>query len=59
MTPNHTLHHQALAFRARHVPGHPLVLPNAWDAPSARIIEDAGAPAVATTSAGLASGPWA
>lgn len=33
-----------------------LVLPNAWDVASARIIEDAGAYAIATTSAGVA---WA
>ena len=32
----------------------PLVLPNAWDAASARVIEDAGATAIATTSAGVA-----
>lgn len=32
-----------------------LVLPNAWDALSARIFEDAGFPAVATTSAGVAA----
>jgi 2-methylisocitrate lyase-like PEP mutase family enzyme len=32
-----------------------LVLPNAWDAISARIVEAAGFPAVATTSAGLAA----
>lgn len=32
-----------------------LVLVNAWDAASARIIEAAGAPAVATTSAGVAN----
>lgn len=32
----------------------PLVLPNAWDAMSARVIEDAGAKAIATTSAGVA-----
>jgi 2-methylisocitrate lyase-like PEP mutase family enzyme len=31
----------------------PLVLPNAWDAASARLIEQAGAKAVATTSAGI------
>jgi 2-methylisocitrate lyase-like PEP mutase family enzyme len=31
-----------------------LVLPNAWDAASARIFEDAGFPALATTSAGIA-----
>jgi len=38
------------------VPGRPLVLPNAWDTASARIVEEAGAAAMATTSAGLA---WA
>ena len=32
----------------------PLILPNAWDAASARIIEDQGALAIATTSAGVA-----
>ncbi len=32
-----------------------LLLCNAWDAASARIIEDAGLPAVATTSAGVAN----
>lgn len=31
----------------------PLVVPNAWDAASARVIEAAGAPAIATTSAGV------
>lgn len=41
-------------FRALHVPGDPLVLVNAWDAASARIVEASGAPAVATTSAGVA-----
>ncbi|MFJ8079573.1 isocitrate lyase/phosphoenolpyruvate mutase family protein [Streptomyces sp. NPDC096205] len=57
MTTNpHPLHDFALAFRALHVPGRPLVLPNAWDLASARLVEDAGAAAVATTSAGLA---WA
>ena len=56
MTNQNTLSDRALAFRALHVPGRPLILPNAWDAASARIVEDAGASAVATTSAGLA---WA
>lgn len=56
MTNHNTLRDRALAFHALHVPGRPLVLPNAWDAASARIVEDAGASAVATTSAGLA---WA
>jgi 2-methylisocitrate lyase-like PEP mutase family enzyme len=41
-------------FRSLHVPGNPLVLVNAWDAGSARIAEAAGAPAVGTTSAGVA-----
>ncbi|MFJ9893227.1 isocitrate lyase/phosphoenolpyruvate mutase family protein [Streptomyces sp. NPDC091280] len=56
MTNQNTLRDQALALHALHVPGRPLVLPNAWDAASARLAEDAGAAAVATTSAGLA---WA
>ncbi|MFE1291690.1 isocitrate lyase/phosphoenolpyruvate mutase family protein [Streptomyces sp. NPDC058751] len=56
MTDIERLRDSALAFRALHVPGRPLVLANAWDAVTARIVEDAGAAAVATTSAGLA---WA
>ena len=31
-----------------------LILPNAWDAASARTLEYAGAPAIGTTSAGIA-----
>src|SRR5437868_11209692 len=45
---------QALAFRSMHHGPRILVLPNAWDVASARIIEDAGYPALATTSAGVA-----
>jgi 2-methylisocitrate lyase-like PEP mutase family enzyme len=41
-------------FRDLHVPGKPLILVNAWDAASARIVEAAGAAAIATTSAGVA-----
>src|SRR3954454_14091967 len=41
-------------FRSWHVAGRPLVLPNAWDAASARLVVEAGAGAVATTSAGVA-----
>jgi len=44
---------KAEAFRALHHASHPLILPNAWDVPSARVFEDAGFPAVATSSAGL------
>ncbi|WP_446219278.1 isocitrate lyase/PEP mutase family protein [Micromonospora sp. IBHARD004] len=47
-------HIRALHFRSLHVPGEPLVLVNAWDAASARIVAAAGARAVATTSAGVA-----
>ncbi len=43
-----------MSFRDRHFHGDPIVLPNAWDAASARVIEQAGAVAVATTSAGVA-----
>ncbi|MGW3801350.1 isocitrate lyase/PEP mutase family protein, partial [Streptomyces clavifer] len=45
-------------FRALHhgrPPGDPLVLPGPWDAASARAFEDAGFPALATPSAGVAA----
>lgn len=45
----------ATTFRQLHRQ-QPLVLPNAWDAGSARVIERAGAQAIATTSAGVS---WA
>src|SRR5215472_9732428 len=45
---------KAEAFRALHDRSRVLVLPNAWDAMSARFIEEAGARAIATTSAGVA-----
>jgi 2-methylisocitrate lyase-like PEP mutase family enzyme len=43
-------------FRALHAGPDLLILPNAWDAGSARIIESAGAKAIATSSAAVA---WA
>jgi len=46
----------ARQFASLHVAGDPLILFNAWDAGSARLIESLGAPAIATTSAGFA---WA
>jgi 2-methylisocitrate lyase-like PEP mutase family enzyme len=46
----------AKTFRDLHNPPSLLILPNAWDAGSARIFEDTGAKAIATTSAGVA---WA
>ncbi|SDZ15482.1 2-Methylisocitrate lyase, PEP mutase family [Amycolatopsis xylanica] len=42
-------------LRALHVPGSPLILPNAWDADSARLVEAAGFPVVATSSAAVAA----
>ena len=45
---------KAIQFRQRHRGPGALVLPNAWDVASARIFEEAGFPAVATTSAGIA-----
>jgi 2-methylisocitrate lyase-like PEP mutase family enzyme len=45
---------RAEEFRQLHQPGRLLLLPNAWDAGSARVIEACGAAAIATTSAGLA-----
>ncbi|WP_329197948.1 MULTISPECIES: isocitrate lyase/PEP mutase family protein [unclassified Streptomyces] len=44
----------AAAFAALHTPARPLALANAWDVASARLVEAAGAAAVATTSAGVA-----
>lgn len=42
-------------LRSLHVPGDPLVLPNAWDVASAKTVVAAGFPVVATTSAGVAA----
>src|SRR5262249_62187324 len=46
----------ATLFRRLHQGPALLILANAWDAGSARLIESLGAPAIATTSAGVA---WA
>jgi 2-methylisocitrate lyase-like PEP mutase family enzyme len=46
-------------FRALHrgrLPGDPLVLPGPWDVVSARVCAEAGFPALATPSAGIAAG---
>jgi 2-methylisocitrate lyase-like PEP mutase family enzyme len=45
---------KAEAFRALHVPGDPFVIPNPWDAGSARMLAGLGAKALATTSSGYA-----
>jgi 2-methylisocitrate lyase-like PEP mutase family enzyme len=56
--PQPSQHDLAARFRDLHArgAGRILVLPNAWDAMSARVVEEAGARAIATTSAGIA---WA
>ncbi|PXY20736.1 isocitrate lyase/PEP mutase family protein [Prauserella muralis] len=41
-------------LRDLHVPGRPLVLPNVWDADTARLVEAAGFGAVATSSVAVA-----
>lgn len=46
---------QAQALRGLHRRGDPLVLPNAWDAASARAVEEAGFAAVATSSGAVAA----
>jgi len=45
---------KAEAFRAMHRGPKVLLLPNAWDVASARVFEEAGIAAIATTSAGIA-----
>jgi 2-methylisocitrate lyase-like PEP mutase family enzyme len=45
---------KAIAFRAMHTGPRILLLPNAWDVISARVFEEAGFGAAATTSAGIA-----
>jgi 2-methylisocitrate lyase-like PEP mutase family enzyme len=63
-----TQNHKALQLLELHRAANPVVLINAWDAASARIVEHAGFPAIATTSAGVANAlgyadgqhvPWA
>jgi 2-methylisocitrate lyase-like PEP mutase family enzyme len=41
-------------FRALHVPGDPLLMPNPWDAGTARVLATLGFKALATTSSGYA-----
>jgi 2-methylisocitrate lyase-like PEP mutase family enzyme len=49
-----SLREKALRLRELHHGDRILVLPNVWDAGSARLVEQAGYPAIATTSAGIA-----
>ena len=52
--PNLEQRQKAEAFRKLHTERDVLLLPNVWDVASARIVEDAGFPAIATSSAGIA-----
>src|SRR6188472_938267 len=54
-TPAIDLGAHAERLRSLHVPGDPLLLPNAWDAATARAVVEAGFPVVATTSGGVAA----
>lgn len=49
-----TPYEKAVQFLALHHPGSSFLLPNAWDGASARLFEEAGFPAIGTTSAGIA-----
>jgi 2-methylisocitrate lyase-like PEP mutase family enzyme len=51
-----TQQQKAADLLALHTPGTPVVLANVWDVPSAKIVAEAGYPAIATSSAGAA---WA
>jgi len=53
--PRDDIDRRCALLRSLHVPGRPLVLPNAWDVPSARAVVAAGFPVVATTSGGVAA----
>ena len=46
---------KATRFLALHKTGAPLLMPNAWDAGSARLLVSLGFPAIATTSSGFAA----
>ncbi|WP_327070492.1 isocitrate lyase/PEP mutase family protein [Kitasatospora sp. NBC_01302] len=50
------LHDKAVLFRSLHAGDQVLALANVWDAASARLVEAAGARAIATTSAGVCWG---
>src|SRR5919109_3753475 len=55
MSPTDSLEAHCDLLRSLHVPGDPLVLPNAWDVATAKAVAAAGFPVVATTSGGVAA----
>src|SRR5258708_8063733 len=54
VTDSSSPHKMATTLRPLHVPGEPLVLPNAWAAATAGMVETAGFPVVATSSCATA-----
>ena len=54
-SPSADLPGQCDLLRSLQRPGTPLLLPNAWDVPTAKAVAAAGFPVVATTSAGVAA----
>jgi len=54
-SPSTVLRDHCERLRSLHRPGAPLLLPNVWDAATARAVVAAGYPAIATTSAGVAA----
>ncbi|MGH3975251.1 MAG: isocitrate lyase/phosphoenolpyruvate mutase family protein [Pseudonocardiaceae bacterium] len=50
-----TLPNKVAAFRALHVPGRPLLMPNPWDAGTAKLLASLGFQALTTTSSGHAA----
>jgi 2-methylisocitrate lyase-like PEP mutase family enzyme len=55
ISPTTDLQSRCDLLRSLHRPGAPLLLPNAWDAATARAVVAAGFPVVATTSGGVAA----
>jgi len=55
MTMDTLLSSRCATLRDLHRPGHPLVLPNAWDVASALAVVEAGFPVVATSSGAVAA----
>ncbi|WP_433332296.1 isocitrate lyase/PEP mutase family protein [Spirillospora sp. CA-294931] len=51
MTPDE----KAARLRELHRPGEPLILPNVWDAASAKVVAEAGFPVLATASAAISA----
>ncbi|MFP3965676.1 isocitrate lyase/phosphoenolpyruvate mutase family protein [Actinomadura fulvescens] len=54
MNEREALKERAARLRELHRPGDPLLLPNVWDAGSAKVVARAGYPALATASAAIA-----